>query len=81
MPAAFGSREGSPAARMDSVRARIFGHERVLNRVVRPSGARIRHPPAGNSRTELIVLDVVFAFGVIALFALIGLLAKAVDRL
>lgn len=66
---------------MDSVRTPLFAPIRVLNQGMRHRGARHQLPLAGSSRTELIVLDVVFAFGVIALFALIGLLAKAVDKL
>lgn len=31
--------------------------------------------------TEFLVLDVVYALGVIALFVLVGLVAKAVERL
>ncbi|MFF8818641.1 hypothetical protein ACF07D_11665 [Leucobacter sp. NPDC015123] len=35
----------------------------------------------GIFRTEIIVLDVVYALGAIALFALIGVVAKAVEKL
>ncbi len=54
---------------------------RVLNRGMRHRGARRWYPQAGLTRSEIIVLDVVYALGVIALFALIGLLAKAVEKL
>lgn len=66
---------------MDSVRTELCALRRVLNQGMRPRGARYRQLPTGPIRSEFIVLDLVYAIGVIALFALIGLLAKAVEKL
>lgn len=38
-------------------------------------------PGPARARTELLVLDLVYVVGVIVLFALVGLVAKAVEKL
>lgn len=66
---------------MDSVRTRDFARRRCS---IRACAAAAHRPGTGQGVTLLngvIVLDVVYAVGVIALFALIGLLAKAVEKL
>jgi hypothetical protein len=50
--------------------------------IVKSAGPR-RAVPTGpaRARTESLVLDVVYVLGTIALFALFGLIAKAVEKL
>ncbi len=66
---------------MGSVRTAETAPGAVSDRVLRLiHGARAARRPAP-FETELLVLDVVFVLGVIALFVLVGFLAEAVEKL
>jgi len=53
----------------------------VFDRIHAPSGPRGSCTEAAESEWSPVVLDIVYALGVIALFVVVGLLAKAVEKL
>lgn len=64
---------------MDSVRTGGSPGPRVWDRVLRHPGARtpaVRHPSIGPS-----VLDIAYLAGALALFVIVGLIGKAVEKL
>lgn len=65
---------------MRSVRTGLAALQRRLNRAVRPTWT-LSTLGADLSRMESFVLDLLYAAGAIALFAAIGLVGKAVERL
>ncbi len=80
-PRPYGRRECSGQSRMRSVSPRDLRRLRVLSQESRPE---IRMRSSLGDRPEersLLVLDIVFIAGVIGLFALIGLLGKALEKL
>ena len=79
----YGCCEVPPNCRMDSVRAVILPRTRVSNQTLRPrpgdrvpSGHRVRRFPK-----EPAVLDIVYVLGIIAVFVVVGLVARGVERL
>ena len=82
-----GSREDRPRRRMRSVRMRPAPRAQVLHRFC----ARRRHPRhssraacaprASRDPTGVLVLDVIYLVATVALFALVGLIAKGVEKL
>lgn len=69
------------AVRMQSVRAAAGPAERAFDRELRRTSAHGPEPGLVRVRTESLVLDVVYVLGVIVLFVLVGLVAKAVEKL
>lgn len=62
---------------------RLFsGPEWVFDRELRPLlGRAVRGFTTAAVRTEFLVLDIVYVLGVIALFVVIGVLGRAVEKL
>lgn len=53
----------------------------MLDRDLRPSGRAAANPAAAVLRMESLVLDLLYVLGVIVLFVIVGLVAKAVEKL
>jgi len=67
---------------MDTVRARFLANPRVSNRMSCRYGTHV--PPSGRVvllQMELPVLDIVYVLGVIAVFALVGVIGWGVEKL
>ncbi len=66
---------------MRFVRAALRPRAQVLDRDLRPSGRAAANPAAAVLRMESLVLDLLYVLGVIVLFVIVGLVAKAVEKL
>jgi hypothetical protein len=70
---------------MRSVRTAVEAWRRVLHRELCPSAPaprrRAAHPIRSAEPSGVLVLDVIYRAATLALFALVGLIAKAVERL
>ena len=82
MLAVSGDREGLHARRSDSVRTAHATRARELYRIrVRCTADRRAASPPDRTHPGVPVLDVIYLLATLALFALVGLIAKGAERL
>lgn len=66
---------------METVRAGLTAQHRVSTWVLCPRGTRAANGGAVGSRMEFSVLDLAYVLGVLAVFALVGVIARGVEKL